>query len=196
MRWLPALAAVTFVACRGDSGSLEGELQRTEQLLRNEQFGTVRGEIDGLLLRAAKRRDLRAEWQFRLDKAEALLGLGSAPKEVLTVLVSQGDMPGGDEWAADRARWLILRARVASGPGQAQDAQKLLDEAAFAARRANRQDIAAEVELRHAFPLTAEGKVPAAEQECPRRGTSVGRQVSRIEGRKYIGRCAAEPVSL
>ena len=166
MRWLLALAAVTFLGCGRDSGSPDEELRKTELLLRTERFDTVGAQIDGLLLRAAKHHDVRAEWRFRLDKAEALLGLEGSPQEALTVLTSQGNMPAGEEWAPDRARWFLLRARAAHSAGQTVESEKALAEAALAAAQANRPDLAAEVEFRHAYPLTAERKFAAAELAC------------------------------
>jgi CHAT domain-containing protein len=166
MRWLPALAAVTFLGCGSDSGSLEGELRNIEHLLRTERFATVGAQIDGLLLRATKRHDARAEWRFRLDKAEALLGQESSFKEALTVLTSHGSIPAGDDWVEYHARQFLLQARAEYRLNKTLEADKTLDKATLLAAQARRPDLAAEAELRQVLASAAKGNFAKAELAC------------------------------
>lgn len=158
------LAALMLAGCSKAPESFDNDLKAAHQWLSKEQFGLVSSHADEWLRLARERHDLRAEWRFRLLKAEASLGQEKSSEQVLKLLTGAGEMPSGDDWAGDRAQWLILRARATYSLGRASEVPALLDLADEAAARARRPDLAAEIELRRGFLLKDNGKFEQAQQ--------------------------------
>jgi CHAT domain-containing protein/tetratricopeptide (TPR) repeat protein len=149
-----ALAAFTFVACHRETPPLNDQLSAADAWRQAEQFTAVLNHADGWMAQAEKSHDVKALWRFRLAKAEAMLGLQQPGERIVANIKSWGDMPQGEEWAADRARWLMLRARAAYSADDPKEAARLLTRTSEMAAVANRPDIAAEVELRRGLLLS------------------------------------------
>ncbi len=158
-----ALAALVLAACQRGTPPLTDELSAAGTWLLTEQFGQVLSHADAWLAQAEKSHDLKALWRFRLAKAQAMLGQEQPAERIVATIQSWGEMPQGDEWAADRARWLMLRARAAYSTGDQAATVRLLDRSSEAAKAANRSDIAAEVDLRRAFLLHDDSRLQEAE---------------------------------
>jgi CHAT domain-containing protein/Tfp pilus assembly protein PilF len=157
MRWVP-LAALALAACNRGTPSLTDQLSEADSWLHTEQFAQVLSHADGWMAQAEKNHDVKALWRFRLAKTEAMLGQEHPAERILATIKSWGDMPQGDEWTGDRARWLILCARAAYLTGDETETVRLLGRSSEAAKAANRPDITAEVDLRRAYILSDAGQ--------------------------------------
>jgi CHAT domain-containing protein/tetratricopeptide (TPR) repeat protein len=155
------LAALTLAACREPPESLDKDLSQARQWLRHERFGRVLDRADGWLRLAEERRDLKAQWRFRLVKAEALLGQETWSEVALGLLNDPVQAPGDASWADDRAEWFFLKARASYVDGTP-DVDEFLDDALQAAERAGRADLMAEVHLRKGFRIRDAGRTDEA----------------------------------
>ncbi|HZL56831.1 MAG TPA: CHAT domain-containing tetratricopeptide repeat protein [Bryobacteraceae bacterium] len=145
-------------ACGREPNPLETELATARQLLAAENFAPLLSQADRWIERADASGDLRRRWQFRLVKAEALLGRRES-LDAAVVLKSLGEMPSGDLWARDRAKWYILRAEAAYHLSQYHDIPDLLSKAQEEASKAKAPDLSIVIEMRRGALLTNEGNV-------------------------------------
>jgi CHAT domain-containing protein len=99
---------------------------------------------------AEARHDPVARWKFRLLRWEILLN-GLRAEEVAGQLAET--IPAGPEFAALRARRMLLEARAFYVLGRAPEAKALLNEAHQAAEAANAQDVLVDIETVQAARL-------------------------------------------
>lgn len=161
---LIALAGLMCYACRDENQATLQDISVAEKNLRSEQFGPVLAHADSWLTTAQRRNDSRLAWRIRFMKAEALLGRTNEPEKALELLTSRERIPDGPEWASERARLLLLRARSTYALGRSGELPAILDAAEKAASDANRPDIQAEVELRRGFLARDQGRFSEAQR--------------------------------
>jgi len=157
-----ALAALVLTGCQRATLPLDSQLSTADAWLQTEQFGQVLSHADEWLAQAQRNHDIKALWRVRLARAESMLGQEQPAERIAATIRSWGEMPQGNEWAADRARWLLLRARAAYSMDDQTETVRFLDRADEAAKAANRPDITAEIALRRAFLLGDDGRFQEA----------------------------------
>jgi CHAT domain-containing protein/predicted negative regulator of RcsB-dependent stress response len=160
MRVPLSLLVLTFVGCGGHSGSLDAEYRSARSLLQAEQYSLALTKAEDGLRKAERQRNSAVGWQFRLLKAEVLLGQRQAAS---AAAVLSSDPPDGPAWAEDRGWRLLLTGRAAFYQAHYAEAQEQFDRAAELARQTGSASLATEVELRRALLLVGQARFDAAE---------------------------------
>ncbi|HLK50808.1 MAG TPA: CHAT domain-containing protein [Bryobacteraceae bacterium] len=146
--------------CGGTTGSFDAEYRQAQRLLQSEQYKPALARIEDVLRQSGRHPDERVRWRFRLLKAETLLAERQAPE---AAAVLRQDPPEGPGWTEYKARVLLLRGTTAYFLAHYSEAESLLARAAEAAQESNARSVAAEVELRQANLMVAQGRFEAAD---------------------------------
>lgn len=160
MRVPLALVVLALAGCAGNSGSLNAEYRSARKLFESERYPLALSTAEDGLHRADRQHNLALVCQFRLLKAEVLLGQRRA-SSAASVLSS--DPPGGETWAECRGWTLLLRGRAAFYQAHYAEAQQLFERAAEMARQSGSSTLSTEVELRRAILLVSQARFDDAE---------------------------------
>ena len=172
---MAGLAIVAATACRSGIRSADAQYREAQRLLAGERYDTALPLADEGLSRAERNGTAEDKWRFRLLKADTLIGQRLAAR-ALAEVTQNGEPPNGAEWAEVRAHALLLRGRALSELNRLAESEKLLEQAAVAAREAGSAVLSAEVELRQGRLLLQQSRFDEARQAF-RNVADAGRRV-------------------
>jgi CHAT domain-containing protein len=157
MRFAITPALFILTACRSGVPTLDSAYQEATNLYNVERFDDALPKVDQGLARAERNGTERQRWQFRLLKADLLIGQRERAK-TLELLNQYGEPPATAEWDAVRGHLLLLKGRASSELGHLKEAEDLLAQAAATARTAGSAWLSAEVQLRQGKLLLQQSK--------------------------------------
>ncbi len=152
MQWALVFSFLFLAACGNVNRLSDAQYRTAEDLLGREKYDQALPAAERGLELAQRNGSEKDRWRFRLLKADILIGQRKRA-EALAWIDQSGEPPAGREWAAERAHALLLKGRVLSELNRVAEAEPVLARAAVAAREANSEPLAAEVELRQAKVL-------------------------------------------
>jgi len=161
MRFAITLALFILAACRSGVPTLDSVYQEAANLCNVERFDDALPKVDQGLARAERDGTEKQRWQFRLLKADLLIGQRERAK-ALKLLNQYGEPPAAAEWAEVRGHLLLLKGRASSELGHLKEAGDLLAQAAETARTAGSAWLSAEVQLRQGKLLLQQSKFEEA----------------------------------